>query len=223
MAASALHAAGMVGADPQMMKSGSVPTMACSPAVKMGLSSMTKRRWRDVSVLAVRLFGFTLAPRKAHGGHGLGQSPRSVPAPVLAGFPIPAEYPFRRRSARLLYMKTNTLSREVQMLEVLRPAAACEPQVPGDIRAEFSRRLRAWRERLDVPLKGLAFDLGVSVSTVAAWENGTRFPGIDNLIALAQHTGIPACQFVCASESCQAWGGDNTVAGRGARQRVGYG
>ena len=40
----------------------------------------------------------------------------------------------------------------------------------------FGSHLREWRKKNKVLRKQLAADLGMSLSTVSAWENGTRFP-----------------------------------------------
>lgn len=74
-----------------------------------------------------------------------------------------------------------------------------------DVRLYLAERLRSWRIQSNMPLKQLADELGVSLSTVAAWESGARFPGADNLAALAHYTGIPPCQFVCSIEACRQW------------------
>jgi len=57
--------------------------------------------------------------------------------------------------------------------------------------------LKQWRRQHGIPLKKIADDLGVRLSTVQAWEAGKSFPGSDNLEALAQYTGLPRCVFVC--------------------------
>jgi transcriptional regulator with XRE-family HTH domain len=38
--------------------------------------------------------------------------------------------------------------------------------------------------------------LDVSISTVAEWENGHRFPSINHLQAIAEYTKIPAWKFL---------------------------
>ena len=76
-------------------------------------------------------------------------------------------------------------------------AKKSEVAVPGDIRASFARTFGAWRLQHSVPLKRVALDLNVGVSTVNAWELGERFPTGEHLQALVNYTGVPSCRFVC--------------------------
>jgi transcriptional regulator with XRE-family HTH domain len=55
----------------------------------------------------------------------------------------------------------------------------------------FSTRFAAWRKSKGLRLKDVAADLDVSISIVAEWENGHRFPSIDHLQAIAKYTKIP--------------------------------
>lgn len=66
-----------------------------------------------------------------------------------------------------------------------------------DLRANFAREFKLWRERRDLPLKQVAADLGFSVSAVQAWESGARFPNCDNLELLILYTGLAPCRFFC--------------------------
>jgi len=69
----------------------------------------------------------------------------------------------------------------------------------GYVRNSFSGHFRSWRSQNGKPLKAVAQELGVGVTTVSQWELGRRFPTAENLEAIAQHTGIPpAASFVPA-------------------------
>lgn len=57
----------------------------------------------------------------------------------------------------------------------------------------LARRLKTWRLSADLPLKHLAIDLGVSVSTVSQWENTRRFPSVSNLVRIASYMGTCVC------------------------------
>ncbi len=60
---------------------------------------------------------------------------------------------------------------------------------------KFAQRFRAWRNSQKIPMKQIAFDLKVSVSTVSAWENGTRFPSMEHLRRIAKICQVPLCAF----------------------------
>jgi DNA-binding transcriptional regulator YiaG len=62
------------------------------------------------------------------------------------------------------------------------PASAC-----------LARRLREWRKSTGFPLKYLADELKVSVSTVSQWENGRRFPSLQRLERLAALMQMRVC------------------------------
>ncbi|MBI2440741.1 MAG: helix-turn-helix transcriptional regulator [Lentisphaerae bacterium] len=73
----------------------------------------------------------------------------------------------------------------------------------GYVRSSFSGHFRAWRQKNGKPLKTVAQELGVGITTVNEWELGQRFPTAENLEAIAQYTGIPPCRFFCPSqEAC---------------------
>lgn len=61
----------------------------------------------------------------------------------------------------------------------------------------FATAFGNWRRRNHIPLKKIAFDLGVSISTVSSWELGERFPGGFNLNMLVEYTGLPPCKLFC--------------------------
>lgn len=66
-----------------------------------------------------------------------------------------------------------------------------------DIRASFATAFRNWRLKQKVPLKKIARDLGLAVSTVNSWELGERFPSGRNFEMLAEYTGVPPCRLFC--------------------------
>ncbi len=66
-----------------------------------------------------------------------------------------------------------------------------------DARASFAAAFRHWRQTNKVPLKKIARDLGVSISTVNSWESGARFPGGYNFEMLVDYTGLPPCKLFC--------------------------
>ncbi|MBI2441839.1 MAG: helix-turn-helix transcriptional regulator [Lentisphaerae bacterium] len=67
----------------------------------------------------------------------------------------------------------------------------------GYVRSSFSGHFRSWRSQNGKPLKAVAQELGVGLTTVSKWELGQRFPTAENLEAIAQYTGIPLCHFFC--------------------------
>ena len=66
-----------------------------------------------------------------------------------------------------------------------------------DIRASFAKAFSAWRRKNNIPLKQLARDLGLAVSTVNSWERGERFPTGRNFELLVNYTGVPPCKLFC--------------------------
>jgi transcriptional regulator with XRE-family HTH domain len=66
-----------------------------------------------------------------------------------------------------------------------------------DIRTSFARAFSAWRRKNNIPLKQIAAELGISVSTVNAWELGGRFPTGEHFQALVNYTGVPPCRLFC--------------------------
>ena len=72
-----------------------------------------------------------------------------------------------------------------------------------DIRASFAIAFRNWRLKNRIPLKKIAKDLGLSVSTVNAWELGERFHSGRNFERLVDYTGVPPCKLFCImAEKC---------------------
>jgi len=66
-----------------------------------------------------------------------------------------------------------------------------------DIRASFATAFGNWRRKKKLPLKTIARDLGVSISTVGSWESGKCFPTGDNFELLVEYTGLPPCKLFC--------------------------
>jgi len=69
------------------------------------------------------------------------------------------------------------------------------------IRAVFSEHFRSWRRKSGKPLKAVAQEIGVSVSTVSGWETGDYFPTAANLDAISQYSSIPSCFFFRADKT----------------------
>jgi len=63
-----------------------------------------------------------------------------------------------------------------------------------DIRASFASAFGNWRRKNNIPLKKIARDLGLAVSTINSWELGERFPTGRNFEMLANYTGVPPCR-----------------------------
>ena len=66
-----------------------------------------------------------------------------------------------------------------------------------DIRASFATAFRNWRLKNKIPLKKIAKELGVSIATVNAWEQGKRFPTGYNFEVLVNYSGVPPCRLFC--------------------------
>jgi transcriptional regulator with XRE-family HTH domain len=74
------------------------------------------------------------------------------------------------------------------------------PQKPNfhcDIRTSFATAFSTWRRKNNIPLKKIAKDLGLAVSTVNSWELGERFPTGRNFEMLVDYTGVPPCKLFC--------------------------
>jgi transcriptional regulator with XRE-family HTH domain len=74
---------------------------------------------------------------------------------------------------------------------------AQKPKFNCDIHANFATAFRNWRLKNNIPLKAIAKDLGLSISTVSSWELGERFPAGYNFEMLANYTGMPPCKLFC--------------------------
>ena len=66
-----------------------------------------------------------------------------------------------------------------------------------EVRTSFATAFGNWRRKNKVPLKRIARDLGVSISTVSSWELGERFPTGCNFELLVEYTGLPPCKLFC--------------------------
>ena len=72
-----------------------------------------------------------------------------------------------------------------------------KPQLHCDARASFALAFSNWRQKNKIPLKTIASDLGVSLSTVNSWASGKRFPGGYNFEMLLNYTHLPPCKLFC--------------------------
>jgi hypothetical protein len=72
-----------------------------------------------------------------------------------------------------------------------------QEQPVWDVRASFARAFRDWRRRNGLPLKTVARDLGLSISTVSSWESGCSFPTGSHFERLVEYTGLPPCKLFC--------------------------
>ena len=68
------------------------------------------------------------------------------------------------------------------------------------VRESLARRLRIWRAHAGLPLKRMAADLGVSPSSLYAWETGARFPTAEKLDDLAKYLGLCPKRILCPAE-----------------------
>ena len=66
-----------------------------------------------------------------------------------------------------------------------------------DVRGSFAIAFSMWRKKNNIQLKQIAADLGLSVSTINAWELGKRFPTGRHFELLANYTGVPPCRLFC--------------------------
>ena len=74
---------------------------------------------------------------------------------------------------------------------------ASKPNFQCEVRASFATAFSNWRRKNKMPLKKIARDLGISISTVSAWELGDRFPSGRNFELLVNYTGVPPCKLFC--------------------------
>jgi transcriptional regulator with XRE-family HTH domain len=72
-----------------------------------------------------------------------------------------------------------------------------KPKFHCNVRASFAAAFTNWRRKNGIPLKNIAEDLGVSISTVSMWESGKRFPTGSNFEMLVEYTGLPPCKLFC--------------------------
>jgi transcriptional regulator with XRE-family HTH domain len=72
-----------------------------------------------------------------------------------------------------------------------------------EIQSNFSKVFRKWRKASKIPLKKIAFDLGLSIATISSWETGRKFPTGFNIERLINYMGVQPCRLFCpASEAC---------------------
>ena len=72
-----------------------------------------------------------------------------------------------------------------------------KPNFHCDIRTSFVTAFSTWRRKNNIPLKKIAKELGLAVSTVNSWELGERFPTGRNFEMLVDYTGVPPCKLFC--------------------------
>src|SRR5512146_814503 len=72
-----------------------------------------------------------------------------------------------------------------------------QAQINCDVRASFATAFGNWRRQKKLPLKRIAHDLGVSLSTISSWELGQAFPTGANFELLVAYTGLPPCRLFC--------------------------
>ncbi len=72
-----------------------------------------------------------------------------------------------------------------------------KPHFQCDVRASFAIAFNNWRRRNKIPLKRIAKDLGISISTVSSWESGEHFPTGHNFEMLVNYSGVPPCKLFC--------------------------
>jgi DNA-binding XRE family transcriptional regulator len=69
------------------------------------------------------------------------------------------------------------------------------------VRQAFSTAFARWRKEKGFPLKQVAADLGVSISTVNAWERGERFPTGHHIELIVIHTALAPCRLFCVGSN----------------------
>ncbi len=77
------------------------------------------------------------------------------------------------------------------------PLMGPKAQFHCDVRASFATAFSNWRRKNHTPLKTIAKELGVSISTVSSWESGEYFPTGYNFELLVGYTGLPPCKLFC--------------------------
>ena len=87
----------------------------------------------------------------------------------------------------------------------------------------LSKNLAGWRRDNTLVLRQIAPKLGVSVSTLDAWERNTRFPTGEHLDKIAAYTGIPVCRLFCRrpEESCPLTAREKPIAASDRGQQTG--
>jgi transcriptional regulator with XRE-family HTH domain len=68
------------------------------------------------------------------------------------------------------------------------------------LKPRLAAHLKAWRARHKQPLKAVAAELDVSVTTLWQWENAVNFPPPEKLELLAELMGIPCCRLFCSAK-----------------------
>jgi transcriptional regulator with XRE-family HTH domain len=76
-------------------------------------------------------------------------------------------------------------------------AVSLKANLNCEICASFATAFRNWRLKNNIPLKQIALDLGLAVSTVNSWELGERFPTGRHFEMLVNYTGEAPCRLFC--------------------------
>lgn len=66
-----------------------------------------------------------------------------------------------------------------------------------NIKAIFAARLREWRTTHRLPLKAVAQEMGVAVSSLSQWECGLVLPSASKIALISCYTSLPPCYFFC--------------------------
>ena len=74
---------------------------------------------------------------------------------------------------------------------------AKKPDFRCAIRASFATAFRRWRVKNNIPLKKIAADLKLAVSTVSSWETGDCFPTGEHIERFVNYSGVPPCLLFC--------------------------
>ena len=69
------------------------------------------------------------------------------------------------------------------------------------VREAFSTSFGRWRKQKAIPLKQVAAELGVSISTINAWERGERFPTGYHIELIVKYTRLTPCHLFCVGSS----------------------
>ena len=73
----------------------------------------------------------------------------------------------------------------------------------GEVLSRFGSRLKQWRESKGKKISDVAGEFGVAPSSWGHWETGHCLPSGENLLLLAEYTGVPLQHFICPnSERC---------------------
>ena len=87
----------------------------------------------------------------------------------------------------------------------------------------FGTRLKILREGDDLSQAKFAQEIGFSQSSIASWENGTREPGMNTLIKIAQYFNVSVDYLIeaptIAKQQPREKPAENTFDGLSAREK----